>query len=192
MSGVLRIWTWKQLPVRYWIFRTRIYHRQGFIFNSRPICWSLRTRDLFIIPFFRDIDFELLRFNTSVILVALPTCEVTRLHVFDNCNYLQGLCHWQWAKESVYLTLTCSRNTVFWNCNDSGSERVQCALCNRIFSLAHKGRGDTEHHVKTVEHRNAIIATASANIRDIFKAKGGNNSDLECAAYRSYIFIPHC
>jgi hypothetical protein len=38
--------------------------------------------------------------------------------------------------------------------------------------------------VKTAKHRSAINATASANIRDFFKAKDGNNnnSDLECAA----------
>jgi hypothetical protein len=36
--------------------------------------------------------------------------------------------------------------------------------------------------VKTVKHRSAINATASANIRDFFKAKDGNNRDLQCAA----------
>jgi hypothetical protein len=61
----------------------------------------------------------------------------------------------------------------FWKlCNDSDS--VQCTLCNGVFSLAHKGRGDIEDHVKTVKHRSAINATASANIRDFFKAKDGN------------------
>jgi hypothetical protein len=67
-------------------------------------------------------------------------------------------------------------------CNDSDSERVQCTLYNGVFSLAHKGRGDIEDRVKTVKHRSAISATASANIRDFFKAKDGNNSDLQCAA----------
>jgi hypothetical protein len=51
-------------------------------------------------------------------------------------------------------------------CNDSDSECVQCTLCNGVFSLAHKGRGDIEDHVKTVKHRSAINAAASANIRD--------------------------
>jgi hypothetical protein len=39
-------------------------------------------------------------------------------------------------------------------------------------------------YVFNVKHRSAINATASANIRDFFKAKDGNNinSDLECAA----------
>jgi hypothetical protein len=38
--------------------------------------------------------------------------------------------------------------------------------------------------VFNVKHSSAINATASANIRDLFKAKDGNNinSDLECAA----------
>jgi hypothetical protein len=53
---------------------------------------------------------------------------------------------------------------------------------NGVFSLAHKGRGDIEDHVKTVKYRSAINATASANIRDFFKTKNGNNSDLQCAA----------
>jgi hypothetical protein len=53
-------------------------------------------------------------------------------------------------------------------CNDSDSERVQCTLCNGVFSLAHKGRGDTEEHVKTVKQMSAINATASANIGDFF------------------------
>jgi hypothetical protein len=61
-------------------------------------------------------------------------------------------------------------------CNDSDSEHVQCTLCNGVFSLAHKGRGDIEDHVKTVKHRSAINDTASANIRDFFKDKDGNNS----------------
>jgi hypothetical protein len=57
---------------------------------------------------------ERFRFRTSVsVVVVLQTCEVTRLHVFDNDNYLQGLCRWQRAKESVYLMLTCSRTTNF-------------------------------------------------------------------------------
>jgi hypothetical protein len=33
---------------------------------------------------------------------------------------------------------------------------------------------DIEDHVKTAKHRSAINATASANIRDFFKAKDGN------------------
>jgi hypothetical protein len=39
--------------------------------------------------------------------------------------------------------------------------------------------------VFNVKHRSAINATASANIRDLFKAKDGNNdnSDLECATF---------
>jgi hypothetical protein len=36
--------------------------------------------------------------------------------------------------------------------------------------------------VETVKHRSANNATASANIRDFFKAKDGNISDLQCAA----------
>jgi hypothetical protein len=55
-------------------------------------------------------------------------------------------------------------------CNDSDSERVQCTLCNGVFSFAHKGRGDIEDHVKTVKHRSAINATASAN-RDFLSQK---------------------
>jgi hypothetical protein len=52
------------------------------------------------------------------------------------------------------------------------------------FLLHIKERVDIEDHVKTAKHRSAINATASANIRDLFKAKDGNNnnSDLECAA----------
>jgi hypothetical protein len=48
----------------------------------------------------------------------------------------------------------------------------------------YRRKGDTEDHVKTAKHRSAINATASANIRDFFKVKDGNNnnSDLECAA----------
>jgi hypothetical protein len=85
----------------------------------------------------------------------------------DNYNYLQGLCHWQWAKEIVYLTLARSRNTNFGNCVMT----VTANVCNvhsvmGVFSLAQKkrGRGDTEDHVKTVKHKIAINATASANI----------------------------
>jgi hypothetical protein len=50
-------------------------------------------------------------------------------------------------------------------------------------SVAHKGKGDIEDHVKTAKHR-SVNATASANIRDFFKAKDGNNNNsaLECAA----------
>jgi hypothetical protein len=55
-------------------------------------------------------------------------------------------------------------------CNDSNNERVYCTLCTGEFSVAHKGKGDIEDHVKTVKHRSAINATASANIRDFFKA----------------------
>jgi hypothetical protein len=59
---------------------------------------------------------------------------------------------------------------------------VQCTLCNGVFSLAHNGRGDNADHVKTVKNRSAINATGSANIRDFFNTKDGNNSDLQCAA----------
>jgi hypothetical protein len=46
--------------------------------------------------------------------------------------------------------------------------------------------------VKTAKYRSAINATASANIRDFFKAKDGNNndSDVECAA-KEAIFSYH-
>jgi hypothetical protein len=56
-------------------------------------------------------------------------------------------------------------------CNDSNNERVHCTLCTGEFSVAHKGKEDIEHHVTTAKHRSAINATASANIRDFFKAK---------------------
>jgi hypothetical protein len=71
-------------------------------------------------------------------------------------------------------------------CNDSNNERVYCTLCTGEFSVAHKGKGDIEDHVKRAKLRSAINATASTNI-DFFKAKDGNNnnSDLECAAKES-------
>lgn len=48
-------------------------------------------------------------------------------------------------------------------------------------SIAYKGQGDIEDHVKTAKLRSA---TVSANIRNLFKTKdrNNNNSDLECAA----------
>jgi hypothetical protein len=51
-------------------------------------------------------------------------------------------------------------------------------------NVTHKGKGDIEDHVKTAKHRSAINTTASANLRDFFKAKDGNNNNsaLECAA----------
>jgi hypothetical protein len=51
-------------------------------------------------------------------------------------------------------------------CNDSNNERVYCTLCTGEFSVAHKGKGDIEDHVKAAKHRSAINATASANIRE--------------------------
>jgi hypothetical protein len=60
-------------------------------------------------------------------------------------------------------------------CNDSNNERAYCTLCTGEFSVAHKGKGDIEDHVKTAKHR-STNATASANIRDFFKAKDGNNN----------------
>jgi hypothetical protein len=59
---------------------------------------------------------------------------------------------------------------------------VHCTLYNGVFSLAHKARDDIEDHLKTVKHMSAINAPASANIRDVFKAKNGNSGDLQCAA----------
>jgi hypothetical protein len=62
-------------------------------------------------------------------------------------------------------------------CNDSNNECVYCTLCTGEFSVAPKGKGDIEDHVKTAKHRSAINATASANIRDSFKSKDGNNNN---------------
>ncbi|GBO46480.1 hypothetical protein AVEN_160992-1 [Araneus ventricosus] len=58
-------------------------------------------------------------------------------------------------------------------CNESNKGRVYCTLCTGEFSVAHKGKGDNEYHVKTAKHRSAINATASTNIRDFFKPKMG-------------------
>jgi hypothetical protein len=53
--------------------------------------------------FFDISTSERFSFRTSVsVLVVLQTCEVTRLQVFDNYNYLHGLCHWQWAESCIY------------------------------------------------------------------------------------------
>jgi hypothetical protein len=62
-------------------------------------------------------------------------------------------------------------------CNDSNNERVYCTLCTGEFSVAHKGKGDIEYHVKTAKHGSAINATASANIRDLFTAKNWNTTE---------------
>jgi hypothetical protein len=58
-------------------------------------------------------------------------------------------------------------------CNHSNNERVYCTLCIGEFSVAHKGKGDIEDHMKTAKHRSAINVTASANIRDFLMPKMG-------------------
>jgi hypothetical protein len=60
--------------------------------------------------------------------------------------------------------LTCNRNTNFLKlCNDSNNEHVYCTLCTGEFSVAHKGKGDIEDHVKTAKHRSATFIILVSN-----------------------------
>jgi hypothetical protein len=90
-------------------------------------------------------------------------CEVTRLHVFDHFISIRLAM----GKRKCAFNVNLQQEYKFVKlCNDSNNERVYCTLYTGEFSVAHKGKGDIEEHVKTAKRRSAINATASANIRE--------------------------